>query len=285
MRSLFMIFVIMKSNKSKVLSLWQIICKSNGMKKTLSLFILLLITFGNAQKLQNIQSGETLRYRIHYGLLNAGTASLTTLKTTYKGQPHFYVKGVGKTTGAVRAFFKVEDTYESFINYNTGLPSFYVRNVKEGTYTQHFETVFNHGSQTLLLTDKEKNTTQTLKSVAGIQDMLSAFYYLRAMDDSELKVGSVKKVNIWIDDEMFPFQLKVVGTENVKTKFGWINSLKIVPQVISGRVFKDKEGVTLWVSNDKNHIPIAIKAELAVGSLKADLDSYASVKFPLNFSK
>ena len=280
-----MIFVIMKSNKINVLSLWQIICKSNGMKKTLSLFILLLITFGNAQKLQNIQSGETLRYRIHYGLLNAGTASLTTLKTTYKGQPHFYVKGIGKTTGAVRAFFKVEDKYESFINYNTGLPSFYVRNVKEGTYTQHFETVFNHSNQTLLLTDKEKNTTQSLKSVAGIQDMLSAFYYLRSLNDSELKVGSVKKVNVWIDDEMFPFQLKVVGTENVKTKFGWINTLKIVPQVISGRVFKDKEGVTLWVSNDKNHIPIAIKAELAVGSLKADIDSYASVKYPLNFSK
>ena len=285
MRSLFMIFVIMKSNKSIVLSLWQIICKSNGMKKILSLFILLTMTFGNAQKLQNIQSGETLRYRIHYGLLNAGTASLTTLKTTYKGQPHFYVKGIGKTTGAVRAFFKVEDKYESFINYNTGLPSFYVRNVKEGTYTQHFETVFNHSNQTLLLTDKEKNTTQSLKSVAGIQDMLSAFYYLRSLNDSELKVGSVKKVNVWIDDEMFPFQLKVVGTENVKTKFGWINTLKIVPQVISGRVFKDKEGVTLWVSNDRNHIPIAIKAELAVGSLKADIDSYASVKYPLNFSK
>lgn len=285
MRSLFMIYVIIKSNKIKVLPLWQIICKSKGMKKTLSLFILLLMTFGSAQKLQNIQSGETLRYRIHYGLLNAGTATLTTLKTTYKGQPHYYVKGYGRTTGAVRAFFKVEDNYESFINYNTGLPSFYVRNVKEGTYTQHFETVFNHSNQTLLLTDKEKKSTQTLKSVTGIQDMLSAFYYLRSLDDSDLKVGSVKKVNIWIDDEMFPFQLKVVGTENVKTKFGWINSLVIVPQVISGRVFKDKEGVTLWVSNDKNHIPIAIKAELAVGSLKADIDSYSSVKFPLKFSK
>ncbi|WHF52290.1 DUF3108 domain-containing protein [Chryseobacterium gotjawalense] len=254
------------------------------MKKILVLFGLLFLTLGNAQKLQNIMSGEVLRYRIHYGILNAGTASLTTLKTTYKGQPHYYVKGYGKTTGAVRAFFKVEDNYESFINYNTGLPSFYVRDVKEGNYTQHYETVFNHNNQTLLLTDKEKNTTQSLKSVSGVQDMLSAFYYLRSLDDSELKVGSVKKLNVWIDDEMFPFQLKVVGAENIKTKFGWINSLKIVPQVISGRVFKDKEGVTLWVSNDRNHIPLAIKAELAVGSLKADIDSFSNVKYPLNFS-
>ena len=255
------------------------------MKKILLLLILLSVTFGKAQKLQNIQSGEKLSYRIHYGLLNAGIANLTTLKTTYKGQPHYYVKGYGKTTGAVRAFFKVEDHYESFINFNTGLPSFYVRNVREGSYTQHFETVFNHGNQTLLLTDKEKNTTKSVNSVAGIQDMLSAFYYLRSLDNSELKVGSIKKLNIWIDDEMFPFQLKVVGIENVKTRFGYINTLKIVPQVLSGRVFKDKEGVTLWVSNDKNHVPIAIKAELAVGSLKADIDSYSNVKYPLAFSK
>lgn len=267
------------------LSLWQIICKSKKMKKILFVLSIVLFGFSNAQKLQNIQSGEVLSYRIHYGILNAGTASLTTLKTTYKGQPHFYVKGYGKTTGAVRAFFKVEDNYESFINYNTGLPSFYVRNVKEGNYTQHFEVSFNHNNQTLLLTDKEKNTTKTLKSVSGIQDMLSAFYYLRGLEDTELKIGSVRKLNIWIDDEMFPFQLRVVGVEKVKTKFGYISCLKIVPQVISGRVFKDKEGVTLWVSNDKNHVPISIKAELAVGSLKADIDSFSNVKYPLNFTK
>lgn len=269
----------------RISAVWQIICKSMHMKKIFLLFGLIFLLPLNGQKLDDIQSGEVLRYRIHYGLLNAGTATLSTLKTTYKGQPHLYVKGYGRTTGAVRAFFKVEDNYESFINYNTGLPSFYVRNVREGNYTQHFETVFNHNNQTVLLTDKEKNTTTVEKSVRGIQDMLSAFYYLRSLDQSELQVGSVKKMNIWIDDEMFPFQLKVVGTENLKTKFGYINSLKIIPQVISGRVFKDKEGVTLYVSNDRNHIPLSIKAELAVGSLVAAIDSFYKVKYPLNFTK
>ncbi|QDP86524.1 DUF3108 domain-containing protein [Chryseobacterium sp. SNU WT5] len=255
------------------------------MKKILLLFGVITMLFSSGQKLQNIQSGEVLKYRIHYGLLNAGTASLTTLKVNYQGQPHLYVKGYGKTTGAVRAFFKVEDHYESFINYNTALPSFYVRNVKEGNYTQHFETVFNQSNQTLLLTDKEKNETKKLNSVKGIQDMLSAFYYLRTLSDSDLKVGAVKKVDVWIDDEMFPFQLKVIGVENLKTKFGNINCLKIIPQVISGRVFKDKEGVTLWVTNDANHVPVSIKAELAVGSLKADIESYSNVKYPLSFVK
>lgn len=255
------------------------------MKKVFSLLGILFFALSFTQKLNNIQSGEVLHYRIHYGLLNAGTATLTAQKTNYRGQPHLYVKGYGKTTGAVRAFFKVEDHYESYINYRTGLPSFYVRNVQEGGYTQHLQTAFNHDNQTLLLTDKEKNTSLTMKSVKGVQDMLSAFYYLRSLEQNELRVGSVKKLNIWIDDELFPFQLKVVGTENVRTKFGTINCLKIVPQVISGRVFKDKEGVTLWVSNDRNMVPIAIKAELAVGSLRASIDSHRNVKYPLRFTK
>ncbi len=255
------------------------------MKKILILLSLLLCFITNAQKLDNIQSGEVLQYRIHYGLLTAGSATLTTLKTTYRDEPHFYVKGVGKSTGAVRAFFKVDDVYESFINYNTGLPSYYVRNVKEGSYRQHYQTVFNHNNQTLILTDKKNtaNGSKVIKSVKGIQDMLSAFYYLRSLDAGQIKVGSVFNLNVWIDDEMFPFRLKVAGTENVKTKFGTISCLKIIPSVMSGRVFKEKEGVTLWVTNDGNHIPIAIKAELAVGSLKADLESYKNVKYNLNF--
>lgn len=270
--------------RKNTLSLWQTICKETCMNKILNILTIFSFVFTFAQ-LGNIKSGERLHYRIHYGPLNAGTATLTTLKTNYQGVPHFYVKGEGRSTGAVRAFFPVDDLYESFININTGLPSFYVRNVKEGGYSQHLQTAFNHSNQTLILTDKKNpaNGSKTLKSVRGIQDMLSAFYHLRGRDD--LTVGKTIRMNVWIDDEMFAFQLKVNGTENVKTKFGTINCLKITPMVMSGRVFKAKESVTMWVSNDENKVPIAIKAELAVGSLRADLERYSNVMYDLNFKK
>ncbi|AZB24961.1 DUF3108 domain-containing protein [Chryseobacterium bernardetii] len=256
------------------------------MKKILNFFAVFIFFLGSAQ-IDNIADGESITLRIHYGFLNAGTANLTTKKTTYKGAPHLYVKGTGQTTGAVKAFFKVEDLYESFIDSASGLPSYYVRNVREGGYRQHFETAFNHDNNTLILTDKKTpaNGSKVIKSVKGVQDMLSCFYYLRSKSPEELKVGTVINMNVWIDDEMFPFQLRVTGTENLKTKFGTINCLKIIPSVKSGRVFKEKEGVTMWVSNDANHIPMLLKAELAVGSLKASIDDYKNVKYPLKFTK
>ena len=255
------------------------------MKKIISFVGICIFGIIFSQKLDNIQSGEVLKYRIHYGILNAGTATLFTQQTTFRGKPHFHVKGVGKSTGMVKAFFPVNDIYESYMDYNTGLPSYYIRNVQEGKYTQHLETSFNHDSLLLTLTDKEKPSAppKTIKTVKGIQDMLSAFYFLRSFDAGEIQPGKQFTLNVWIDDELFPFQLKVAGAENVKTKFGTVNCLKIIPSVMSGRVFKAKEGVTLWVTNDQNHIPVSIKADLAVGSLKADLDGYENVKFPLNF--
>ena len=43
---------------------------------------------------------------------------------------------------------------------------------------------------------------------------------------------------------------------------------KIVPYVMSGRIFKSQEGVTMYVTNDANLVPVEIKADLLVGSLK-----------------
>ena len=53
------------------------------------------------------------------------------------------------------------------------------------------------------------------------------------------------------------------------------------PYVFSGRVFKEQESVTVWISDDDNKIPLRIQADLLVGSIKADLESYKGVRFPL----
>ena len=50
------------------------------------------------------------------------------------------------------------------------------------------------------------------------------------------------------------------------------------PLVQSGRVFKEQESVTVWISDDENKIPIRIQASLAVGSIKADLEAYKGLK-------
>ena len=57
------------------------------------------------------------------------------------------------------------------------------------------------------------------------------------------------------------------------------------PLVQTGRVFKEEESLTIWISDDDNKLPVRIKASLLVGSIKADLDSYKGLKFPLKVKK
>ena len=66
----------------------------------------------------------------------------------------------------------------------------------------------------------------------------------------------------------------------VKKKFGKVNTMIFRPIVQSGRVFKEEESLTVWVSDDENKVPLRIKADLAVGSLKADLEAFKGLKNP-----
>ncbi|HTO36559.1 MAG TPA: DUF3108 domain-containing protein, partial [Flavobacterium sp.] len=52
------------------------------------------------------------------------------------------------------------------------------------------------------------------------------------------------------------------------------------PYVQAGRVFKEQESLTIWISDDTNKLPIRVKASLAVGSLKADLEKFKGLKHP-----
>jgi len=114
----------------------------------------------------------------------------------------------------------------------------------------------------------------------GVQDLLSAFYYLRNnYNSNDITIGQEITLNmLFDDDETFKFKLKFLGRETVRTKFGKVKCLKFRPYVQSGRVFKEEESLTLWVSDDENKIPVSIKADLAVGSLKADLDEFKGLK-------
>ncbi len=50
--------------------------------------------------------------------------------------------------------------------------------------------------------------------------------------------------------------------------------MKFMPVVITGRVFKTKDDMTIWFSNDANLVPIRVRFEIFVGSVYCDLIEY-----------
>lgn len=255
----------------------------NLMKQILVFLIIILgLAVPNAQSESSFQSGEWLKFKLNYsGWVKAGNATLEVKQSTFKNRAVCHVIGKGWTTGAIKWFFKVNDRYESYFDKASGRPYKFIRNINEGGHVKNRVIEFDYEKKTALVNDLRHKTKTIIPISSDIQDMVSAYYYLRDHYDTEtIKVGHTVKLNMFFDNEIFGFKLKFLGRETIGTQFGNINCLKFRPYVMAGRVFHEEESVTLWVSADKNKIPIKIKADLRVGSLRSDLVAFKGLKHP-----
>ena len=255
--------------------------------KKLALFILILSTLSfDTFKEDAFDTGEFIKFRIHYGIVNAGYATLEVKDGTANGKKVYHAVGKGYTTGMSKLFFKVEDLYESYFDKETGEPYRYVRKINEGGYTKNQEGFFNQKENRILVKDYKRKTEKTIVLTDNVQDILSSFYYLRNHPNiDKLKSGESISIDMFFDEEITKFKLKYVGRQDITTKFGTVSCMMFKPLVQTGRVFKEKESVTLWISADNNKVPVRIKADLAVGSLKADIDEYKGLKNPFKVKK
>jgi hypothetical protein len=251
------------------------------MIKKIIIGLLLIVTTGfDSQKEDAFTVGEWFKFRIHYGVLNAGYATVEVKEAALNNKKVFHVVGKGYTTGMSRFFFKVDDLYESYFDKETGIPYQYVRKINEGGYTKNQEGFFSHTENKILVKDYKNKTQKTLEITKNAQDILSTFYYLRNYPTiDKLIPGQSVIIDMFFDDETTKFKLKFLGREDITTKFGVISSMIFRPLVQSGRVFKEEESLTVWVSDDNNKLPLRIKASLAVGSIKADLDEFKGLKY------
>lgn len=225
--------------------------------------------------------GEWFKFRIHYGIFNASYASIEVNETIWEGKPVFHAKGIGRTTGLARWFFKVDDYYDSYFTKDSVRPLYFVRNINEGGYKKHVTIRFDHNNNKAFVDDKLQNKQGTFDTDPNIQDLISCFYFLRnEFDIYAIKQDEFVVVNLFFDESNYAFKFKFLGVETIKTKFGDVKALKFRPYVQSGRVFRSNESITLWVSKDKNRIPLRLQATLRVGSITADLEAFKGLKNP-----
>ncbi|MCF6296374.1 MAG: DUF3108 domain-containing protein [Flavobacteriaceae bacterium] len=256
------------------------------MKKIL-FFILFLtsLTIFSQKNKTVFKDGEFLKFKITYGLINAGFASLKVEETVTNNESMHHVIGKGWTIGMTHFFFPVKDDYQTYISKKTSLPYRFIRKIREGSHTKNKEIFFNHKKQQAKVLDYKHDTEKLFTIEKEIQDMLSTLYYLRSLDLKTLKKEEAITVNMFLDNEIIKFKLIFKGRELIKTKFGKVKTLVFSPTVQEGRVFKENESVTLWITDDANKIPIKIKASILIGSLKAELVTYKGLanSFPIIF--
>lgn len=225
---------------------------------------------------------ETLTYKAYYNWQFVWIPAGEITFTIKEDSSHYNIMAIGKTYRSYNAFFRVNDYYATKIDKETMLPSSFVRRIEEGKYRKFDSLTFDHKyMQVHSLNGKTEEVAKakTFEIDSCALDLISVMYTLRNINVDEYKEGDFLNVTMFMDKEIFPIKINYKKKEVKKIrKLGKFSTLKINPQLVVGNVFKEGDVMNIWVSDDKNKVPLLIESPVSVGSIKAVLKSYSGLR-------
>lgn len=225
------------------------------------------------------KDGEFLKYKLAYGFMNAGEATLEVKKVKKKiqGREILHIVGRGYSISAFDWFFKVRDKYETYLDEEGIFPWLFVRRIEEGGYKKEQDYKFFQNQGRVEHVQKEL----VYKVPHGVQDMISSFYYARTIDFTDAKKNQVYQFDSFVDGEVYPIKIKYVGTKNIRVNAGKFECMVFHPVVQEGRIFKKDDDVTVYITNDENKIPVLARAKILIGSVRMELIDYKNLANPI----
>ncbi len=235
--------------------------------------------------------GENLTFRLHYGFITAGRATVNVTPKLFKINDKVCYKFDvnGKTTGMFRTMMEIKDRWISYVDTTTLMPELAYREIREAKYRLWETTTFEQGGDTIKVEyKKKKKDDKTLKyfqSPTAIHDMVSGYFFLRNIDYSKMKIGERVGINAFLEDTVYPFEVVYRGKGIVKTEFGKVHAIKLTPDMPDNELFDGEDSIVIWLSDDKNRLPLKVSAKMFVGAVEMDIEEHEGVRYPINFVK
>ncbi|MGL4853331.1 MAG: DUF3108 domain-containing protein [Phocaeicola sp.] len=263
------------------------------MKKLLSLCIMmcLVCTTAYAQctiKNEAIQAGEKLVYNLKFNWkfvwVDAGTAQLDMEAITYKERPCYRSTLLSVSNKRVDFFFKMRDTITT-ITTSQLEPLYYRKGAEEGKRYTVDEAWFSYKNNQVIVDQQrfhkggEVNKNQSIHNECAY-DMLSILMRARSFNPEEYKEGDKINFLMTTGRKVEEQTLLYRGKQVVSCQNG-TNYRTLVFSLVEYPGGKEKEVITFFVTDDKNHLPIRLDLFLNFGSAKAFLKDVKGNRYPL----
>jgi hypothetical protein len=237
----------------------------------------------------SFRTGETIKYKVHYGIINAGEATVETSGNLERvaDRPCYKATVSGRTIGSFDLFLHVRDQWRAYIDTASILPLRSTRDIEESSYRKKEVVDFDqaHDLVNVLQTHRKDPIRYTFKVPNNAQELVSGFYYLRTINYDHMKVGDMLHIGSYFDETSFNLDVVFKGREIVETKAGPVHVLKLVPKLPNNRIFRGEDAIKVYLSDDRNKIPVLFQAEMFVGSIKVDMYKYDGLKSRLNIAR
>lgn len=247
------------------------------MKQALITLLMLITVCGTVQATDF--NNETLHYVVSYkwGLIHkdAGDATLS----LRRNGSHYNAVFTASSRKWIDRFYVLRDTLLSTMNVEDLSPVSYKKITSENGHRQRDELKYSKargitkGDVTKYRIKDGKWTAKksSLTASGPVFDMLSVFYYLRALDYDKLATQNhVYKVTIFSGSQCETLTIRSYGKETIKLRDkSKCEAYKISFKFTQRGGKKSSEDINTWISTDADHIPLYMVGKLPIGEVRA----------------
>jgi len=222
-------------------------------------------TLGN----KAFKEGEKLTFDLNYGFVTAGIAVMEIPKIKkISGRNAYHVTFEVNSVPSFDMFYKVRDRYETYIDVEGLFPWRFEQHIREGGYTRDFSAFF----------DQRKGIAKTsegeYKIPLYVNDIMSAFYYARTIDYSDMKIEDRIHLQNFYKDKVYDLDVRYLGKETIEVPAGKFDCIIVEPLVREGGLFKHEGNIIVWLTDDELKMPVKVRTKIIVGYVEAKLTNY-----------
>jgi len=230
--------------------------------------------------------GEELVYNVSYSAalippIGIMRVSIGTLHEVVGGRKQYHIVGRGTTVGGARGLFDIDDTYHSWLDCETLLPSRTASDIREGGYRLSSSCAYDWNAMRAASHVRRIDGGSNVDSSASFPlpeldsgDALTLLYRLRAIGLAELEPGRGGTISLVMAEGTKPVEYRFVGREEVRVKrIGTFRALRFTCTMATsdGSTFQDGMILTAWLSDDALRIPLIVESPVRVGRVRVTL--------------
>ncbi len=234
-------------------------------------------------------NGEFVGYDLYFNWkfvwMKVGTASMSTVKSNFKGHDAYRCSLITRGNSKLDNFFVMRDTLLCYTD-NDLAPLYFRKGAREGQryYVDEYWYSYPKGNCHVKMHEITSSADHLWKDVEYkncIYDMMSIYLRARNFDSNHLKEGEkiplpivdgLKVANAW---------LQYKGKSTIKMKNTDNKYRCLVFSFIEREDNQNHELIRFFITDDQNHLPVRLDMFLSFGSAKAYLTGFKGLRNPM----
>ncbi len=225
------------------------------------------------------RENEKIVLAVNYFNVVAGDLTISVLPFKMVNEKKAYSFSMNvKSNKMFSLFYAVDDTAETFVDYETMVPLTYTLNGHETARRKEIRTYFDwekleatFWEKTISKDDDEEKKRKVVWAIEPYtQNVISALFYLRTFT---LTPGKKLAFRVSDDGKNYVFNGEVLRKEKLHTEIGDFDTVVVKPTFQLDGQFKPTGDILFWLTDDDRKLPIRIESKIKIGTLIAKLKS------------